>query len=270
MNIRVNFTALDSVGRAKLVSAFLKLKREGNLATGRNYDTYVGWHHHVMPFVHEGPAFLPWHRQYLLMIEKDLQDVSGDPSLTIPYWDWTKENSPSSSLWDADFMGGNGTGADGRVTTGPFSADAGNWKLAHSELGLNYLTRKFRLDMSLPTEDDVQTVKAVAPYDVPPWGPASDVNHSFRNALEGFGPGAPRLHNKVHVWVGGEMREMTSPNDPVFWLHHSNCDRIWAEWQDADVTHGYLPIDPLPGRPGHSLNERLAMLGDATIASVLN
>jgi hypothetical protein len=63
---------------------------------------------------------------------------------------------------------------------------------------------------------------------------------------------------------------MTSPNDPVFWLHHSNCDRIWAEWQDADVSHGYLPIDPLPGRPGHSLHERLAMLGNATVASVLN
>ena len=270
MNIRRNFTALDGDGRAKLVSAFLKLKREGNPASGRNYDTYVGWHHHVMPFAHKGPAFLPWHRQYLLLIEKDLQDVSGDPTLTVPYWDWTGENGPASSLWDADFMGGDGTGPDGRVTSGPFSADSGSWRLAHSDSGLNYLTRSFRLDLTLPTAEDVARAMAVDTYDAAPWNAASNINESFRNAFEGNWPGGPHLHNQVHGWVGGEMASMTSPNDPVFWLHHSNCDRIWAEWQDAKLTHGYLPLEPLPGRPGHSLNERLAMMGDATIASVLN
>jgi tyrosinase len=24
-----------------------------------------------------------------------------------------------------------------------------------------------------------------------------------------------------------------SPGDPLFWLHHANIDRIWAEWQVA-------------------------------------
>ena len=271
MNVRKNFTELNSNERASLVSAFIRLKREGNPATGRNYDSYVEWHHHVMAFAHRGPAFLPWHRQYLLLIEKDLQDVSGDPTLTIPYWDWTRENSPQSSLWAADFMGGNGVGPTGRVTSGPFSANSGNWTLAHSDLGNNFLTRRLGAGVpTLPTEADVQTALAVDTYDSPPWGQQSDINASFRNALEGFWPGGPRLHNQVHVWVGGEMRSMTSPNDPVFWLHHANCDRIWAEWQDANTAHGYLPLEPLDGRPGHSLSERLAMMGDATVASVLN
>jgi hypothetical protein len=22
-----------------------------------------------------------------------------------------------------------------------------------------------------------------------------------------------------------------SPNDPLFWLHHANVDRLWAIWQ---------------------------------------
>lgn len=40
------------------------------------------------------------------------------------------------------------------------------------------------------------------------------------------------LHNPVHGWVGGTMGDKTkAPADPVFWLHHSNVDRLWAGWQ---------------------------------------
>ena len=31
-----------------------------------------------------------------------------------------------------------------------------------------------------------------------------------------------------------------SPLDPVFWLHHCNIDRFWAEWQAA----GNVSADP--------------------------
>ena len=27
------------------------------------------------------------------------------------------------------------------------------------------------------------------------------------------------------------MATAISPADPMFWLHHSNVDRIWARWQ---------------------------------------
>jgi len=27
------------------------------------------------------------------------------------------------------------------------------------------------------------------------------------------------------------MAGTNSPADPVFWLHHANIDRLWAEWQ---------------------------------------
>lgn len=36
--------------------------------------------------------------------------------------------------------------------------------------------------------------------------------------------------------IGGAKGDMskadTAPNDPIFWLHHSNIDRIWCEWQE--------------------------------------
>ncbi|KAF2400179.1 Di-copper centre-containing protein [Trichodelitschia bisporula] len=42
------------------------------------------------------------------------------------------------------------------------------------------------------------------------------------------------LHTIGHGGIGGEMMDVfTSPNDPIFWLHHGNLDRIWSIWQDA-------------------------------------
>jgi tyrosinase len=41
-------------------------------------------------------------------------------------------------------------------------------------------------------------------------------------------------HNVVHVSVGGPGGLMTDPNtaalDPIFYLHHSNIDRLWNLW----------------------------------------
>lgn len=39
-------------------------------------------------------------------------------------------------------------------------------------------------------------------------------------------------HDGVHVWIGGDMRDVPlAPNDPLFWLHHANVDRYWHYWQ---------------------------------------
>ena len=46
----------------------------------------------------------------------------------------------------------------------------------------------------------------------------------FQSELEG-------AHNNVHNAVGGQMAQANSPADPLFWLHHSNMDRIWSAWQ---------------------------------------
>jgi len=53
--------------------------------------------------------------------------------------------------------------------------------------------------------------------------------------------GNERIHNSVHVWVGGDMSLSSSPNDPVFFLHHCNVDRIWAAWQERHAGAPYLP-----------------------------
>jgi tyrosinase len=40
-------------------------------------------------------------------------------------------------------------------------------------------------------------------------------------------------HNPVHNLIGNVMALMTSPVDPIFWLHHANVDRLWSAWQQA-------------------------------------
>ncbi len=52
------------------------------------------------------------------------------------------------------------------------------------------------------------------------------------------------------------MGNMTSPNDPVFWLHHCNIDRLWPLWRDQHPTEAvYLPT--AGGPTGHNLNDNM-------------
>ena len=45
-------------------------------------------------------------------------------------------------------------------------------------------------------------------------------------------------HNFVHAWVGGDMNsEGDAGKDPVFFVHHSNIDRLWESWLRADPAH---------------------------------
>jgi tyrosinase len=50
-------------------------------------------------------------------------------------------------------------------------------------------------------------------------------------------PMEPRVesvpHNQVHNIIGGYMPTLQSPQDPIFWLHHANIDRLWCAWVKA-------------------------------------
>lgn len=107
---------------------------------------------------------------------------------------------------------------------------------------------------NLPVADQILTAMAMDDYDMDPWDYTVEINldfpvrTTFRNYMEGhtgltnFFAGDPfgdQLHGRVHLWVNGNMGSSSSPNDPVFWLHHANLDRIWAEWQDAHGIYNY-------------------------------
>ena len=52
-----------------------------------------------------------------------------------------------------------------------------------------------------------------------------DTYAAFWPNLEG------NVHSAPHNWVSGKMRQIDSPHDPVFYLHHCWIDLLWAQWQ---------------------------------------
>jgi len=114
------------------------------------------------------------------------------------------------------------------------------------------------LDMAnpvLPNRTELFTALNLSGYDGEPWNETSHNPPTFRNTFEGWKRVGCQLHNSVHLWVGGQMRVVSiSPNDPVFWLHHTFVDKVWDMWQHKygrQAFRGYLPFSG--AKPGHNL-----------------
>lgn len=283
--------AVDKVARDNYIDGVPLLKQEHpGIATAdfgipgpavelSTYDAFVAWHYVAMAIkftpptqrdrnaAHAGPAFLPWHRFMLALFEAHLQRVLNDDSVSLPYWDWAADGDidpdeqRTAPIWAEDAMGGDGT----PVASGPFGGTS-SWRVrieSDPDAGFRAvnrgLNRQFNRQRGLPRRSELASVLQLTPYDNPPWDRNSP---SFRNALEGW-TDRPQFHNLVHVWVGGDMAYATSPNDPVFFLHHCNVDRIWESWMQI---HGrvYMPDDRAPDDLlGHRLGDDLfAYLSD--------
>ncbi|MFI2781013.1 tyrosinase family protein [Streptomyces sp. ALB3] len=250
MYSRKNQRDLTRTEKKRLVDAILELKRSGR------YDEFVALHrqYYVMDSenrprpAHMTPSFFPWHRQYLLEFEGALRAV--DSRVSLPYWDWTRDNTATASLWADDFLGGNGRPGDRQVMTGAFAYRQGNWRIRAGVTDDPFLRRNFgrpSAPVTLPGPAEVDRALRDPVYDAAPWNSVSTTG--FRNRIEGWGIRGGRgvaNHNRVHRWVGGSMAGAASPDDPVFWLHHAFIDLLWARWQKAHPRSRYLPARALP------------------------
>lgn len=313
MTIRKNIKSLTREEKKAFIKALKRLKVLNYnwypAVHARVMSEMVGSPSMTRNGAHRGPIFLPWHRKFIREFEEDLQrEVERDSQdrgldLGLPYWDWTE----SSGIWNEDFMGGNGDPNDENIVkTGPFKYNPPDgWTIVrlgqNGEIELDNegnpildpLQRNFGkfsiptsgnieiIDMSLPTPQEVEEAISVVPYDCSPWYAYSDPLRSFRSKLEGWDsdPSGRKshLHNVVHRWINGSMLTMTSPNDPVFFLHHSNIDRIWARWQDEHPDqrypkHGEITDDET-GQPikYYNLHDQLYPWNDgSTIESMMD
>lgn len=259
------------------------------------WDLFVYWHVRAMNeatpagstrnAAHSGPAFLPWHRWMLLLLEFQFQRVLGDANFGLPYWDWAADGElpvaqqPTRPVWAANALGGDGRASDGEVTTGPFRR-TGNFRvrIETDVFGRLWATnrplrRRFRsrFGTSLPNKADVTVALNETNYDESPWSGASD---GMRNYLEGWRPSPPARHNAVHVWIDGDMGPASSPNDPAFYMNHCNVDRIWAAWQNQNPNRPYVPPQSASSllfrhRRNDPLNSVLTSLSP-TVAQMLN
>lgn len=210
------------------------------------YDSFVEWHlKSMMTFTpvgqndrnaaHSGPVFLPWHRYFLLRLESLLRETLNDPDFRIPYWDWNADaklqNPRGSLIWDDQYLG---------------QFTDGSWRVrlttnaAMQMIGVNRkLRRRLGGASALPTQAGVrEVIRTYTTYDASPFDSLSF--DGVRNYIEG-NVGNESIHNSVHNWIGGDMATSASPNDPVFYLHHCNVDRLWAAWQEKYPAAPYVP-----------------------------
>ncbi|HEY1932275.1 MAG TPA: tyrosinase family protein [Acetobacteraceae bacterium] len=180
--------------------------------------------------------FLPWHRAFLAVTEWKLRALSGDPTLALPYWNWS---------------------TDRRIPT-PF-AQAGSALADAVRYTPDRDLRPVEVDRLL--FDPVAARRGVAGLAARSFAartPAA-IPNSFGGIAKpnaGGWHGRSRLetipHNAVHNYVGGEgangafgdMTELaTAAFDPIFFAHHGNLDRLWEIWRQDPAHRATEPTE---------------------------
>jgi tyrosinase len=185
---------------------------------------------------HYSDLFFPWHRMYLYYFERILRAASGDPNLTLPYWNY---ESPTEQKLPAAYTTPNS--ACSQVTGDAISGfvyQIGN-PSAHPGCNPLYLPKRIlTASTSLPSgAADDSVAMADTSFEPsaggnfgggpPPGSPPAECH--FDGAAQGDLESQP--HDTIHVKVGGIMVETTqSANDPVFFLHHTEIDHLWKRW----------------------------------------
>jgi len=155
---------------------------------------------------HRNYFFWSWHRMYLYWFERICRRMACDDCFALPYWDY---NSPS-------------------------------------ERQLPPMFRDPTSDLFVSQRDPNMNSGAGS---LPAWA----VNYSAGLAQANFTSASSSLenlpHNQIHVLVGGPGACLngwmgcvpTAAQDPIFFLHHCNMDRLWNLW----LAQGGGRIDPV-------------------------
>ncbi|HKQ97931.1 MAG TPA: tyrosinase family protein [Candidatus Polarisedimenticolia bacterium] len=163
---------------------------------------------------HRQFLFFSWHRMFVYFFERILRKAVGDPDFAQPYWNYTDV-------------------AAQRVIPEPYRlpANASTNALYNSSRAAVY-----NGGAGLPAAD----VSYSAGFNLTNFTTSSSSVPSFGGLTVGgpqhfpSGGWSGRIemspHNNVHNDISGEMASGESPRDPIFWLHHSNIDRLWKRW----------------------------------------
>jgi tyrosinase len=176
----------------------------------RNWRRQARIHENNCP--HGNWYFLPWHRKYILDFEEICRELSGDQDFALPYWNWTTTRRIPAPFWEGTLNSNRTIGRRGEIS-GQF-------------VGLRVIRRclgqtNFELFASFRPDGQNNT------------------NPGWQRASGGKALLERTPHDQVHVGVGGNMGDVpTSPLDPIFWLHHCNIDRLWAEWNSPPRSNG--------------------------------
>ncbi|MDP5308849.1 tyrosinase family protein [Paracoccus spongiarum] len=156
--------------------------------------------------------FLPWHRGYVHMYEQAVRALTGSADFAMPYWDWTAHPDFPAAFGDQQFDGRpNPLFVPGRLMTTGDAIDLSVSGPAVLDGIMNQLNFE-EFGSSRPAGQN-----------------SSDATWIRRPGVQG--PLEANPHNNIHCDIRGPfMCAGTSPQDPIFQMHHCNIDRIWDAW----------------------------------------
>jgi len=168
----------------------------------RNWERQAEIHQNFCP--HGNWYFLPWHRAYVLAFEEICRDLSGNPQFALPYWNWTRSRRIPGPFWQGTLL------------------DTTREVDQNERIPAQFVRQ--RIIDNILRQTDFELFASTRPFG------QNNTDQRWQRA-----GGAESLlertpHDNVHIWAGGNMRTFMSPLDPIFWLHHCNIDRLWAEW----------------------------------------
>ncbi|HKR49972.1 MAG TPA: tyrosinase family protein [Pseudonocardiaceae bacterium] len=246
VRIRKDAMAMTNAERNRFRNAFARFNID------ERYNDFRAAHVEISDFeMHKDAGFLPWHRAFLLDLERELQGI--DPSVAIPYWQWDR---PAPAVFSPHFMGF--TSQDPSATpavrfslTNPFQFWVTEGVPGIDRVSLfDTLTEKASSAIFGPIHTEAETLDL---------GEPGALYAQFRT-MEGNPHGGG--HASFARGPSFVENPFTAPRDPLFFLLHANVDRLWAKWQwikhRFDVTHPgtFEPADP-PRRVGHNLEDTM-------------
>jgi polyphenol oxidase len=173
------------------------------------------------PDVHGNWAFMPWHRDYLYVLEKVLGSLVEDPKFALPYWDWNTPDTPTCSghlQVPPPYLGTPNSLFD------CYRGISATSKMSNTSVGAAKVNAILTNANTFALFFGSQTVSAAL------W---------------------PGPHGYVHLWTGDPVNLLppkqdmgvleTASRDPLFWAHHANIDRLWDVWIAQHGTPAYPP-----------------------------
>lgn len=159
--------------------------------------------------------FLPWHRAYLQMYERAVRSITGNADFAMPFWDWTAHPDFPAAFGDQNFNGQpNPLFVPGRLMTTGSTVPAN----VSGQAVLDSI-------MASPSFEEFGSSRANGQN-------SSDSSWIRVRGVQAQLEATP--HNLIHCSIRGPfMCAATSPQDPIFQMHHCNIDRIWDAWVRA-------------------------------------
>ena len=238
-----NLAPNDSIVRAYADAVNTMWSRPINDPTGWFYQAAIHGTQLTNPLStwnqcrHGSWYFISWHRMYVYFFEAIVRRViieQGGPSdWALPYWDY---NNPGQNSLPLAFRKEK---LDNGLSNPLYVQERARGINAGATLPPQITSPEFALGKTLFT------------------GP-SEFGGGKTDPGRHFWAATGRLeqtpHNDIHNAVGGSFGWMSDPataaQDPIFWLHHSNIDRIWWIWQN--MPHRTNPTDPAWSRQAFS------------------